>query len=64
QERQLKSEVLSLADGKYNNWIDKVNPDWSGAIPATIIYKGDKRLFIGESFASYEELDASLKQIL
>ncbi|MEL7021441.1 MAG: TlpA disulfide reductase family protein, partial [Bacteroidota bacterium] len=23
QERQLQSEVLSLADGKYNNWIDK-----------------------------------------
>ncbi len=34
----MKSEVLLLDEMDYNSWIDKVDKEWSGAIPATLIY--------------------------
>ena len=38
EKRNLKSEVVMLDDPDANSWINKVDPSWSGAIPATIIY--------------------------
>jgi thiol-disulfide isomerase/thioredoxin len=56
QKQQLKSEVMVLLDGKYNNWIDKVSPDWSGAIPATLIYKGGRNYLEADPFENIDEL--------
>jgi len=58
--KNIKSEVVVLLDGKYNDWIDKVSEEWSGAIPATIAYKGKERLFFGERF----EDEAHIKEFL
>ncbi|MFK7935776.1 MAG: redoxin domain-containing protein [Saprospiraceae bacterium] len=63
-ERKLQSEVVVLADGKYNNWIDKVDADWGGAIPATVIYNAQKRSFFGEQFANYEELNELVQEMM
>lgn len=57
QKKQLQSKVVVLLDGKYNDWIDKVSPDWSGAIPATYIYKKGRNLLVGEPFENLEELN-------
>lgn len=46
-----------LAAKDYNNWISKVDEDWSGSIPATLIINGDKRIFVEKDFSSYEELN-------
>ena len=37
KEKELKSQVVLLNDTRYNTWIDKVSPEWSGSIPATLI---------------------------
>lgn len=37
QRRNLKSEVLLLDEQNPNDWIDKIEKDWSGALPATIV---------------------------
>lgn len=55
-ENKIKSDNLILLDGKYNNWIDKVDPEWSGAIPITLIFKGDKRLFYEGEFHSTQDI--------
>ncbi len=54
--RKLQSDVVLLRDPDQNTWLPKVDPSWSGAIPATVIYKGDKRKFYEKSF-TYEELE-------
>ena len=54
--KDIQSNVVLLADGKANNWIDKVDPSWSGAIPITLVYKGDKREFYEKEFHSEQEL--------
>ena len=63
-ERQLQSTVIALADGRYNDWIDKVSTEWTGAIPATYIYKGEKSRFIGTSVKSMAELEAVIKPLV
>jgi thiol-disulfide isomerase/thioredoxin len=59
----LKSKYVAFDDTDQNRWIPAINKDWSGAIPATIIYKGDKRQFFERSFTQ-EELETELNQFL
>jgi len=63
KKRNLQSKVILLDDPDGNRWIPKVNEDWSGAIPATVIYNGKKRAFYERSF-SYEELEEQLALFL
>lgn len=60
--KELQSKVVHLKDPDANAWINKVDPQWSGAIPATIIYKANKRKFYERSF-TYEQLEKELKTI-
>ena len=53
----IQSEVVILDDPKSNIWIDKVDLSWEGAIPVTIIYRGEKRVFWDGEFDTYEDLD-------
>jgi thiol-disulfide isomerase/thioredoxin len=61
--KQLQPEVIALTDGKYGEWIDKVSPEWSGAIPVTYIYKNTNKLFHDTQYVSYEELFASVQKV-
>ncbi|WP_370480221.1 TlpA disulfide reductase family protein [Tamlana flava] len=63
KERNLKSKVVALDDPDMNTWIPKVSEGWTGAIPATIIYKNDNRKFYEQSF-DFEELKTELNQFL
>ncbi|MEO0732700.1 MAG: TlpA disulfide reductase family protein [Bacteroidota bacterium] len=55
--------VVALTDSDYNSWIDQVNPDWGGAIPVTVVYRGDQRAFHLEKFASYADLKSFVDQV-
>ncbi len=63
RERKIKSQVVLLDDPKQNKWIPRVSENWSGAIPATVIFNKNKRLFYERSF-SYEELEHELKKFI
>lgn len=63
EKHDLKSEVILLDDVDSNTWIPKVNEDWSGAIPATLIYNKKNRAFYGRTF-TYEELETELKPFI
>ena len=63
KEKNIKSKVVALDDVDMNTWIPKVDEDWSGSIPATIIYKNDISKFYEQSF-TYESLENELKQFL
>ena len=56
KEQQIESKVVVLLDGKYNDWIDKVSPDWSGAIPATYIFNRKRKELFQRPFENTEEL--------
>ncbi|MFL1013492.1 TlpA family protein disulfide reductase [Flavisericum labens] len=63
RENKLQSRVVALDDPDMNSWIPKVSENWSGSIPATIIYKNDTREFYEQSF-TYEELKEKLNPFL
>ncbi len=60
---QLKSEVFFLNDPNANEWINSIDPEWSGAIPYTLIYKKKQRFYYEQSF-TYEELEKAVQLAL
>ena len=46
--RKLRSEVVMLDESNPDSWIDKIEKEWSGSLPATIIinHKTGKKIFI------------------
>jgi thiol-disulfide isomerase/thioredoxin len=59
----LKPDIIILDDPDSNSWINKVNNNWSGAIPATLIFNKNKRNFYEQSF-HFEDLEKELKKFL
>ncbi len=58
---KISSEVVVLLDSQESVWIEKVDPSWSGAIPATIIMSRDQRKFIEGEIHSYKELTSIIE---
>ena len=63
-ERQLDGHVAALTDGRFNDWIDKVSPEWGGAIPATLIYRAERSEFLGKAVKSMDELQAAVQRVM
>lgn len=62
KKRKLQSQVMLFDGGDPNEWIDKVEPRWTGSIPATLfLYKG-KRIFY-EGPLTEQELLSYVNQI-
>jgi len=62
KQKDITAPVFLMTDLNYNEWIDHVDPDWSGAIPATLIFNRDQRVFL-EQELSRDELFEHVKQI-
>ncbi|CAL2101402.1 Thioredoxin [Tenacibaculum sp. 190130A14a] len=63
EKENLQSKVVLLDDPDQNTWIPKISKNWTGSIPATLIYNKDKRVFFEKSF-TYEELQKTLENFL
>ncbi len=60
KKKKLRTEVFLLDEKNQQEYIDRVDPGWSGAIPATLMVKGKTRKFFENEF-DYQKL---LKQYL
>ncbi|PRY04621.1 AhpC/TSA family protein [Pontibacter ummariensis] len=57
QKRGLKADLLLLDEVDGNSWIDKLEPKWSGAIPATLVFNNKRKQYeFVESEMTQEEL--------
>lgn len=56
KKKKITSDVVLLLEKDYNNWLPKVDKDWSGSIPATLLIKGTKRQFVEQEFENVNEL--------
>ena len=59
----IQSQVVVLDDPDMDTWLPKVDTDWDGAIPVTLIYSKTKRELYKQTF-TYSELEDKLKQFL
>ncbi len=63
QKRNIQSQVVVLDDPDANSWINKIDPGWSGSIPATLVYRKKERYFFERSFTA-SELHETLDPII
>jgi thiol-disulfide isomerase/thioredoxin len=63
--KNLHSPVMFMDESNPNVWINLVSPEWSGAIPATLIIskRKNKRLFFEKSM-TFKELEKKLLSVL
>ncbi len=62
-EKEITASVVLMTDLNYNEWIDRVDPSWSGAIPATLIFNKNNRVFL-EKELTRDELFENVNQIM
>lgn len=63
--KNLKSDVRFMNETDPNTWIDRVDPQFSGAIPATLILKGSSNFrTFKEGETNYEELEQIIKPLI
>lgn len=62
--KKLQSEILMLDERDPDLWINKIEKQWSGALPATLIinHKTGKRIFVGKALQE-GQLEQYLDQI-
>ena len=61
KENPMQATHILLNDPHQNEWINKVDPDWSGEIPFAILYNSQIRIFHSGAFHA-AELDSFLTQ--
>lgn len=61
EDKNIKSEVALLNAGNPNIWIDKLEKEWAGAIPATILYHKGEKVFFREGEFEQTELDSLIQ---
>jgi hypothetical protein len=65
EKNNIRSGVVLLDEPDYNSWIDKVDPEWNGSIPATVIMKpaaGFKKFY--EREFSYSEINKIVQPLI
>jgi thiol-disulfide isomerase/thioredoxin len=60
KDKKITSPVYLLDEPDYDSWINKISPQWTGSIPATLIGKGKKKEFYEQSF-DYQTLKDKIR---
>lgn len=60
----IKSKVVVLDQKNANEWMDKIEKDWSGSIPATLFYNSKHRKFHEGKFEKVEDLEKIINSII
>ncbi|MDB4534764.1 TlpA family protein disulfide reductase [Vicingaceae bacterium] len=63
KKKNIKNNVVLLADSKTNVWIDKVDPSWSGSIPITLFLKGESKSFYEKDYHNLDGLETDLLKL-
>ena len=64
KQRQFSALVVALLDSKQQQWIEKVDSTWSGALPATLVYRGALRKFKEGECENFDELRDFVQEFL
>ena len=64
RKNKIKQEIMVLKDQNYSKWTDDIDESWYGALPATLIIKGEKRHFRFGSYETYDDLKMDVEKML
>jgi hypothetical protein len=60
KKQKIQSRVVHITDQDANDYINRVDPTWSGSIPATAIYYQGKKVWFFEGQTDYETIKSIL----
>ena len=64
KKKGISLNVVLLDDPDANSWINKIDRNWSGAIPFTIIFNHKKRSYHERSFENIEDLKTEINNTI
>lgn len=64
KKKNIKSPVFLVDNIDYNSWIDKVDPRWSGALPATVFVTPQGKKYFYEKEFKKEELKELVNKLI
>lgn len=64
KQKGISSKVVLLDDPDANSWINKIDSNWSGAIPFTIIFNNKNRSFHERAFDDINDLNNEIKKTI
>ncbi|MBK9963048.1 MAG: TlpA family protein disulfide reductase [Saprospiraceae bacterium] len=56
KKKNVRSKVMVLDENNPNFYIDRIEPTWTGSIPATLVIEGHKRGFVEQEFHSAADI--------
>ncbi len=62
--RNIENEVYHLNAGNPDTWIDKIDSSWSGALPATVLYRFGKKVLFHEGELNQSQLDSIINKTI
>jgi thiol-disulfide isomerase/thioredoxin len=62
--KNLKSEVFLLNETNPTDWMGKIDEDWSGSIPATVLFQKGKKVAFHEGDFSWVGLKSFIKSYI
>jgi thiol-disulfide isomerase/thioredoxin len=62
--KEVPLPVYQLMTENSNNFINRIELEWSGAIPATVYYRNAEKVYFYEGEYSYETLSNTLKNLI
>lgn len=64
QKKKMLAEIVLLDEPDPNSWIDRIEPTWTGSLPATIIFNNSlKKRSFQEKQLTKEELFSIIQQL-
>lgn len=64
KKKGITSKVVLLDDPDSNSWIDKIDPNWSGSIPFTIIFNNKNRSYNEHEFKDIKDLENQINKTI
>lgn len=64
EKQNLKKQVILFDDPKANDWIDKIDPSWSGAIPITLVISKKGKDFYEKEYHSTLEIEQDILKFI
>ena len=64
KKKKIQNEVLSLLDDNFNIWTAKINSEWYGALPYTVIYKNSSKKYYFGAFKGVEDIEKEVSEML
>jgi thiol-disulfide isomerase/thioredoxin len=64
KKKGITAKVILLDEPDANSWIDKIDPNWSGSLPFTIIYNNENRSYFERDFKDATDLENAINSTI